>query len=256
MVHAKLPVNDIRMHYEVHDAGEPLLIIWGIGGEIPSLPADLAEKVQGKYRVITFDNRGSGRTDRPDVPYSIEQMAVDTVGLMDAIDIPRAHILGISTGSRIALAVAARSPERVRSLILNVAAARSPDHEDPVAAEAFERLRTAMTQPGFAEKTILYPPTVASFLRQFEALRAFDGRPLLGQIRCPVLIVNSIRDASVPIGPAEELRAGIPGSRLVLVESDHLFARTDSDLLLDPALSFLGEIDEIAEHGEMNGAAE
>ncbi|MEN6517830.1 MAG: alpha/beta fold hydrolase [Methanospirillum sp.] len=254
MPHAR--VNDIRIYYEIRGEGEPLLIIWGIGGEIPSLSAALAEKVQGRYRVIAFDNRGSGRTDKPDAPYSIEQMAVDTVGLMDAIGIPGAHLLGISTGSRIALAVAARSPERVRSLILNVAAARSPDRDDPVAAGAFERLRTAMTQPGFAERTLAHPPTIASFLRQFEALRTFDGRPLLGRIRCSVLIVNSTRDASVPVGYAEELRAGIPDARLVFVESDHLVARTDPDLLLDPALAFLREVEETAEPGETNTAAE
>jgi len=252
MPHAR--VNEIGIYYEIHGEGEPLVIIWGIGGEIPSLPAALVEKAQGGYRVITFDNRGAGRTDKPDAPYSIEQMAADTVGLMDAIDLPRAHILGISTGSRIALAVAARLPGRVRSLILNVAAARSPDRDDPVAAGAFERLRTAMTQPGFAERTLVHPPTIASFLRQFEALRAFDGRPLLGWIRCPVLIVNGMRDASVPVRYAEELQAGIPDARLVLVESGHLFARTDPALLLNPALSFLGEVDMSAEPGKRNAA--
>lgn len=252
----RVRVNDIRMHYEVHGAGDPLLIIWGIGGEIPSLPADCAEKAQRRYRVITFDNRGSGRTDKPDAPYSIEQMAGDTVGLMDVIDLPSAHILGISTGSRIAMTVAARHPERVRSLILNVAAARSPDRDDPVAAGAFERLRTAMTQPGFAERALVHPPTIASFLRQFEALRAFDGRPLLGRIRCPVLIVNGMRDASVPVGYAEELRGGIPDARLALVESDHLFARTEPDLLLNPALSFLREFEGGTEPGGTDAIAE
>ncbi len=247
-------VDDIRIYYEIRGEGEPLLVIWGIGGEIPSLSAALAEKARGRYRVIAFDNRGSGRTDKPDAPCSIEQMAGDTVGLMDAIGIPGAHLLGISTGSRIALAVAARSPERVRSLILNVAAARSPDRDDPVAAGAFERLRAAMTEPGFAERTLAHPPTIASFLRQFEALRAFDGRPLLGRIRCPVLIVNGTRDASVPVGYAGELRARIPDARLVLVESGHLFARTDPDLLLDPALAFLREVEETAEPGETDAA--
>ena len=104
------------MYSEVHGAGEPLLVIRGIGGEIPSLSADRVRAVGGAYRAITFDSRGSGRSDTPDEPCSIEQMAGDTVGLVDAIG-PPADILGISTGSRIAPAVAARSPERVRSLI-------------------------------------------------------------------------------------------------------------------------------------------
>jgi len=236
-------VNDIDMYYEVHGEGEPLLVIWGIGGEIPSLIGELAECMRGNYRVIHFDNRGSGRTEKPDMPYSIEMMADDTAGLMDAIRIQRAHILGISTGSRIALAVAARHPNKVRSLVLNVAAARSPDREDPEAAAAFERLRVAMTQPGFAERVLVHPPTVASFKRQFEALRKFDGRSLLGQIGAPVLIVNGTRDPSTPVRYAEELSAGILGARLVLVDNDHMFARTAPDLLVRPALVFLAEVD-------------
>lgn len=232
-------VNDIDMYYEIHGEGEPLLLIWGIGGGIPPLIDRLAESAAGKYRIIVFDNRGSGRTDKPDIPYSIEMMAEDTAGLMDAIGIHRSHILGISTGSRIALVLAARHPGRVQSLVLNVAAARSPDKEDTGAAGAFERLRAAMTQPGFLEKMLAYPPTIASFLRQFEALREFDGRPLLGRIRAPALIVNATRDLSTPVRYAEELRAGIPGARLVLVDRDHLFARTDPDLLIRPTLDFL-----------------
>jgi len=61
-------VNDIDMYYEVHGEGEPLLVIWGIGGEIPSLIDELAERMRGNYRVIHFDNRGSGRTEKPDIP--------------------------------------------------------------------------------------------------------------------------------------------------------------------------------------------
>ncbi|MCK9342336.1 MAG: alpha/beta hydrolase [Massilibacteroides sp.] len=236
-------VGDLTMHYEVHGDGIPLLVIWGIGGEIPSLISELAERTSGNYQVIHFDNRGSGRTEKPDIPYSIEMMADDTAGLMDAIGIRRAHILGISTGSRIALAVAARHPDKVRSLVLHVAAARSPDREDPEAAAAFERLRVAMTQPGFAETVLAHPPTVASFERQYEALRLFDGRSLLGQIGVPVLIVNGTRDRSTPVGYVEELRAGIPGARLVLVDSHHMFARITPDLLIRPALAFLTEVD-------------
>ncbi len=72
-------------------------------------------------------------------------MADDTSGLMAAIGIEQAHVIGISTGARIALALAAQHPEQVKSLILHVAAARSPDKEDKDAAASFDRLRAAMT---------------------------------------------------------------------------------------------------------------
>lgn len=168
-------------------------------------------------------------------------MAEDTAGLMDALGIRCTHILGISTGSRIALALAARYPGLVQSLVLNVAAARSPDKDDPEAAASFERLRTAMTQPGFAEKVLAHPPTIASFLRQFEALREFDGRKLLGKIHAPTLIVNCTADPSTPVRFAEELRDGIPDARLILLEEDHMVARTNPDLLIQPMLDFLSD---------------
>lgn len=73
---------------------------------------------------------------------------------------------------------------------------------------------------------------------------SYDGRRLLGRIRAPTLIVNGTRDPLVPMRITRELAEGIPGSDLVLVEGDHLFAATDPDLLLVPALSFLGAVDE------------
>lgn len=236
-------VNGIDLYYESRGDGEPLLLIWGIGGEIPPLVDHLATGCEGKFRIITFDNRGSGRSDKPDSPYPIDMMADDSAGLMDAIGIRQAHILGISTGARIAISLAARYPDRVRSLVLHVAACRSPGKEDPGAAAAFERLRTAMTTPGFAAKVLAHPPTIASFLRQFEALKEFDGRALLGAIRAPVLIVNATRDVSTPVRFGEELCNGIPGARLILVDGDHLIARTNPDLLIVPALAFLEEVD-------------
>ncbi|MDD1686534.1 alpha/beta fold hydrolase [Methanoregula sp.] len=237
----KVHVNDIEMYYETRGGGEPLIVIWGIGGEIPPLADLLAESVDGKYSLILFDNRGSGRTDKPDMPYSIDLMADDTAGLMDAIGIRQAHVMGISTGARIALSLAARFPGRVKSLILHVAAARSPDKEDKAAGTSFERLRAAMTQPGFMEKVLPHPPTIASFLRQFEALREFDGRPLLGKIRAPTMIVNCTGDPSTPVRYAEELRDCIPGARLVMLDGDHLVARTSPDRLVQPLIAFLVE---------------
>jgi pimeloyl-ACP methyl ester carboxylesterase len=170
-------------------------------------------------------------------------MAEDVIGLLDALDIRQVHLLGISMGSRIALVVAAKNPGRVKSLILNVAAARSPSTDDPQAARAYERLRTAMTEPEFLKAMGPYPPTVASFLRLFEALKEFDGRDLLKKITAPTLIVNGTHDPSTPVQCAEELFQGISGAKMILVEEDHMFSRTKPDLLLTPVLEFLADVD-------------
>ena len=83
----------------------------------------LAEHVRSltwRFRVLAFDNRGAGRSDKPDQPYTIDQMAGDTEGLMRALGIERAHVLGISLGGRIALALALAHPERVACPRLNL----------------------------------------------------------------------------------------------------------------------------------------
>lgn len=238
----QVKVNDIEMYYEIHGKSEPLIVIWGISGEISQFTHYLTTKMGKKYQIITFDNRGTGRTDKPKQAYSIEMMAKDTIGLMDVIGIKSAHILGISMGSRIALAIAGKYPEKVKSLILNVAAARSPHKDDPQAALSYERLHAAMTQPEFLETMGEHPPTVESFLRQFEALKNFDGRNLLGKITSPTLIVNGTEDASTPVQFARELFEGISGSRLIFVEENHLFIRDKPDLLVKPVIEFLEEI--------------
>ena len=230
-------VNGINMYYEIHGDGEPLLIIWGMGGEISTF-VDYMDDLDEDYKLIFFDNRGTGRTDKPDEPYSFEMMAEDTISLMDKLDVESANVLGISMGSRIALVMAAKYPERVKSLILNVAAARSTC-SDPQAACSYEKLYTAMIQPGFLEVMGGYPPTVESFIMQFEALKTFNGIDLLNEISAPTLIVNSTKDNSTPVKFAEELSEGISNSKLILVEEDHLFIRAKPELLIEPVLEFL-----------------
>ena len=119
-------VGDIGIHYEVQGGGEPLVLVMGLGSNLAGWMFQLLE-FSRRYRVITFDNRGVGRTDAPDAAYSIEMMAGDTVGLMDALEIESAHVLGISMGGFIAQEIAIRFPERVRSLVL----AATGTHVDP-----------------------------------------------------------------------------------------------------------------------------
>ena len=90
-------VNDIHMYYEIHGDGEPLLLIVGLATDISEWDG-IIHWLAKKYQVLAFDNRGAGRTDKPDTHYSIEMMADDTVGLMQTLGMEQAHILGISMG--------------------------------------------------------------------------------------------------------------------------------------------------------------
>ncbi len=88
-----------------------------------------------------------------------------------------------------------------------------------------------------------YPPTPESFFRQLYAGLYFDSRELLGQIKAPAIIVNCKKDQFMPMRITEELAQGIAGAKLVLLEKDHLFIMKEPELVVKPALEFLGEVD-------------
>lgn len=113
----KVEVNDINIYYEIHGEGEPLLLIEGLGYSswmwFSQIPAFSRE-----YKVIVFDNRGVGNTDKPDSEYTIETMADDAAGFLKALGLDSAHVLGVSMGGFIAQELALRYPDMVRSLVL------------------------------------------------------------------------------------------------------------------------------------------
>lgn len=237
-------VGDIEIYYEMYGDGEPLVYIPGWGKEITSESEGIAG-FSSTYRVIAIDNRGTGRSSKPDTPYSIEQMADDTVGLLDSLGVSRTHIFGKSMGSMIAQMIAAKYPERVNGLVLHVAFTRIP-----FMVKTFMTLMRYL--PGSRKRmeegmAVLlgqrYPPTPESFRRQGEAVSRFDSRTVLGRIRAPTLIVNGIRDPFVPVKISRELAHGISGAELILVDGDHLFGTTQRETLIEPALDFLAAVD-------------
>lgn len=234
---AFVDVNGIRMYYEIDGEGKPLLIIWGMGGEIGSLVEKL--KDTKNYKLITFDNRGTGRTDKPDENYTIELMAKDVVTLLDELKIQKVNVLGISMGSRIAITLAAKYPDRVSNLILNVAAARSAHSYDEKSKDAYQKLKAVANNPEFLKAMGKYPPNSKSFIQLFNALTSFDGTNYLKNIRSNTLIVNGTQDSSTPVNFARELAEGIKKSRLVLVNENHFFARENPEILIDQMNDFL-----------------
>jgi 3-oxoadipate enol-lactonase len=112
-----IKVSDIHMYYEIHGSGKPLVLIAGLGTDHTLFRLCVARLSQ-IYKVLIFDNRGVGNTNKPDVPYTIGMMADDTAALMNGIGIESAYVLGVSMGGRIAMELALRFPEKVKSLIL------------------------------------------------------------------------------------------------------------------------------------------
>lgn len=224
-------VNDIDVYYEVRGEGEPLLLIGGLGADL-TLLRPLTGWLAQRYRVVVFDNRGAGRTGKPDAPYSIELMSRDTLGLMDALGIPAAHLLGISMGGRIALEIALTHPERVHKLVLasTSAAGRGKVHMSWPARllwlmRSLPPLRGRYPQPRYA------------FVRQRDAALRYDATDRLGAVRAPTLILHGQSDRSLPPEMAETLRAGIPGATLRIFPGGHMF------LVLSQRQPFLERVD-------------
>ena len=115
---SRVKVNDIKMYYDVQGEGFPLVMVMGFLGSASCWDPRMMAPLSDKFKVLVFDNRGAGRTDVSEREYSIKLFASDTVGLMDALNIPRAHVLGISMGGMIAQEVALNYPKRVEKLIL------------------------------------------------------------------------------------------------------------------------------------------
>ena len=110
-------VGSLRMHYRIMGQGPMLVLIMGLSGDL-TWWEPLAQELEKDFQVLLFDNRGAGLTDKPDEKYTIPMFAADTVGLMDALGISRAHTFGISMGGMIAQELALNWPDRVDRLVL------------------------------------------------------------------------------------------------------------------------------------------
>jgi pimeloyl-ACP methyl ester carboxylesterase len=213
-------VNGLRMYYEWHGAQDapPLVLICGLGLDISEIPA-VIDGLARRYRVLAFDNRGAGRTDKPDEPYLVEQMAADTAGLMRAVGLPRAAVLGISLGGRIALALTFAQPDMVDRLILASTGAR-------VIHSRRRTVRMVILGALGAVVRGAHPQPRYAFRRQLAASSSYDARAGLGEIRVPTLILHGTADRSMPLALAHELHEGIPGSVLRTFPGGHIFLLT------------------------------
>jgi 3-oxoadipate enol-lactonase len=205
--------NGIHMYYEVQGTGEPLVVINSLGIEMEEFSA-VTKPLKTEYKVLTFDNRGSGRSDKPDGPYSIPMMAQDSAEVMQAAGFNNASVVGISLGGRIALELALQHPEMVNKLVLVSTGARIQ--------HSWARSLLTHTPLQFIYRG-KYPQPRYAFIRQREASANYDATARLSEIKNPTLIMHGRRDKVAPLAVAEELHNEIRGSKLLLFKGGHLF---------------------------------
>jgi len=220
-------INGIDVHYEVRGEGVWLVLIAGLGVD-SSIFAHYAEVLADHYRVLIFDNRGAGRSGKPDVAYSIAMMAHDTVSLMDALNIDHAHILGVSMGGRIAMELALTYPHRVDRLVL-VSTSPSQQKRLPAITKIIKHVRSLSRtqQPYYA------------FIRQLAASADYDCTARLDQITTPTLIAYGRNDQLATQRQAEEMAKHIANCTVVGFKGGHLFFLLYADQLIRQVLKFL-----------------
>ncbi|MEC3893673.1 alpha/beta fold hydrolase [Nocardiopsis sp. LDBS1602] len=258
MNHA-IAADGTRLWYDVHGAGEPLLLIHGqsLDHEMwEGVYTDLAEH----HRVVRMDLRGTGGSDAPvDGPYSMELLAGDALAVLDDLGIDRAHVYGFSMGGKVAQTLAASAPERVGALVLG-STAPGGDNEVERPHHASVALRKANTEEGrvliahlfyMPEWADSHPETVARILprnplraqrRHYEASLKHDGWDRLPLIQAPTLVVHGEDDELTPVANAELLAERIPDARtLILPGARHGYPHEAAPKATEAVVDFLAD---------------
>jgi len=169
------PIRDILTYYEEAGSGDPLVLIMGLGGDLQAWALQVPALAR-QFRVITFDNRGAGRTSAPDKPYSIDGMADDLAALLDSLKIDKANLLGFSMGGFIAQEFALKYPKRVEKLILLASACSIDGYTANVVRSWVDVRRSSMSREQTVRLTAswLYSPELlddqASLMKRAEEL--------------------------------------------------------------------------------------
>lgn len=234
----RVKVNEVEIAYRVLGSGDPVVLIGGFS----MVKESWGLQVQGlvkHFRVITFDNRGVGETSYPARPFTVSDMAADTVGLLDALAVARTHVFGVSMGGLIAQTIVLDYPDRVRKAVLGCTT-HGGRHAVQASGDTMESLGKATDPTVPVEEAVRAwvpimfsrrfideePARLDDFVRfsirnwpspegaagQISALGVFNMRRRLGEIRCPVLAIAGSEDRMMPPENARLLAEGIPGA--------------------------------------------
>ena len=239
-------VNGIQIQYQVEGSGAPLLLISGLGRSSSSW-APIVPMLREKFSCITFDNRGTGRSDAPPGPYTIDQMADDAAALLAHLNTGPIRAVGWSLGGSVLQSLLIRHRERIERAVLLSAfpsytelqhgwldclIALERSGTDPL-AQALFRMAWVFTPRWLSNHTAAvamaklglkdpYPTSIEAFEAQAHGLRRYDSRADLPKVTTPTLVVVGAEDILTPVEQSAEIARLIPGARLqVLPRGGH-----------------------------------
>ncbi len=242
-------VGEIELDYERSGAGSPLLLIMGMSGTALHWGEPFLAPIREDFDVIAYDHRGVGASTPLDGPITIKELAEDAAGLLDALELDSAHVMGISMGGMIAQELALAQPERVRTLTLGCTYCGG-EGSALAAPEALQALSEAMMSgdreralragfeinisPERVDDEQLYARfleigneravAVAVVMAQMQACLAHDTNARLPSLTMPTLVLHGTEDRLLPVQNGRLIASRIPGSRLEIFDgAGHLF---------------------------------
>ena len=239
-------VGEISLCYDVHGKGQPLILITGFASA-QNLWYSQVRAFSKLYRVVIFDNRGFGKSDKPPGPYTTKILAGDTIALMDRLEIKKAHILGGSMEGMAAQEIAIEHPERLDKLILSSTSAGGQPLRDmlfglietatpgwnrsrpDLASANLQKFMVAMASRSFngTMYRLLVMPLVKLQARlgrvkvpvgQLEAMLSHNALGQLDKIQAPTLVLTGSEDRLMPPHSSEELASRTKGAKLVVID--------------------------------------
>jgi aminoacrylate hydrolase len=262
----KTSSDSVLVHYDVSGTGTPVLML------LPqsSGPAGRRLFFDGfaqHHRLVTYDQRGTGKSSPANKPLSMQQQAQDAIAVLDDARIDKAHLVCHSTGCGIGLALASAHPQRVSSLTLinpwthgdaylrttqrlRIAAARALDPEQYArfnAALLFPPAYRREYESGFeqqAARAVHHPHNAIIIEQRLEAILAFDARPLLAEISQPALVVSARDDQLMPEWFAQVLATSLPHATWESFDGGgHMLPETRTQAIVSTTLIHLKQVD-------------
>ncbi len=261
-----IDASGTELYYERAGEGEPMLLIQGMSATHMTWGRPFLDELERSFECIVFDNRGMGLSGRAELPFTIADLAGDTAGLLDALEIETAHVVGISMGGMVAQELALAHPERIRTLTLGATYCGGPDGTlmDPadlrmlgVAMASGERERVFRVlweinlSPGFreddsrfaafAEMAAALPAPQPVILQQMRACGAHDTSERLGRLSAPTLVIHGDADRLLGPGNGRQIASLIPARLEMLEGVGHMFwweqPQRSAELIRDHALA-------------------